>query len=382
MRPVALVTGLSGVLGGSAAPLLTSSFEVIALTGRRAPQADCEQVTIDLRAPRLGLAPDILALLAKRADVIVHMAGSVDYSASPQQLHAVNEAGAAEMVALAEAADCPLVSVSTAFAARHAQAPREAAAATATSARPAAYHRSKAAADERVRACRGPHTIVRPSIVMGDSRDGSMPELQNMHRMVALLAGGPTAMFGHPDHLVDMVPRDHVARAVHRLAQDAVDGRPLPAEFWATAGPAALTMRQWTQVVVERLARAGRPVAPPLHLDPFEVALTDHPDWDRLPRAARRGMATLWVSTLALAEDHFPTSLTDLDRHDPPHPGRPAHTVDGHGGFDNDRARALFAADVDWLLDRTPMPRPRTQRTTPGPAPHRPTPAHTVRERA
>ncbi|MFG2618878.1 carboxylesterase family protein [Streptomyces sp. NPDC048507] len=69
MRPVALVTGLSGVVGATAAPLLAASFEVVALTGRRALDVDCEQVPIDLRAPGLGLDAGAFALLAKRANV-------------------------------------------------------------------------------------------------------------------------------------------------------------------------------------------------------------------------------------------------------------------------------------------------------------------------
>ncbi|MCZ0971050.1 SDR family oxidoreductase [Streptomyces albulus] len=341
MRPVALVTGMSGVVGATAAPLLTASFEVVALTNRRSLDMRCEQVSIDLRAPQLGLGVRAFSGLAKRADVIVHMAGNVNYTASSEELHAVNAGGAAEVTALAEAAECPLVYVSTAFADRYAQAPREAEVGALTHARPSLYHRSKAAADAQVRRCVQPWSIVRPSIVMGDSRDGSMPELQNVHQMVSMLTGGLPAMFGHPDHLVDMVPRDYVAQAVHRLALDAVDGQELPREFWATAGPAALTMRQWSEVIQHRLARIGRPIPSPLQLDPFSVRVTDYPDWDQLRRGVRRGMATLYVSALALAREPFPTSFTGAGSH----PDRPE--------YDNALAHSLFAQDVDWLLRRS-----------------------------
>ncbi|MER5889581.1 SDR family oxidoreductase [Streptomyces sp. NPDC001941] len=338
MKPVALVTGLSGVVGATAAPLLASSFEVVALIGRRTLDAGCEQVPVDLRAPRLGLDARTFSLLAERADVVVHMAGNVNYAATPEELHAVNVGGAGEMTALAEAAGCPLVFVSTAFAERYRQASREAEVGSLTHARPSAYHRSKAEADARVRACAQPWSIVRPSIVMGDSGDGSMPQPQNVHRMVSLLAGGPAAMFGHPDHRVDMVPRDYVARTVHRLALDAVDGRPLPREFWATAGPAALTMRQWSEAIGQFLARAGRPVPKPEQLDPFTVRVSDYPGWEQLSRGMRRGMATLYVSTLALAAEPFPTSFTHADR-------SPERLGDDHA-----LARSLFDNDLAWLL--------------------------------
>nr|BEK70935.1 SDR family oxidoreductase [Kitasatospora purpeofusca] len=346
MKPVALVTGMSGVVGSTAAPLLTSSFEVVALTGRRVLDLDCAQVPIELRAPRLGLAPRVFSQLAQRADVIVHMAGSVNYTTSPEELHAVNEGGAAEVTALAESARCPLVFVSTAFAERYAQAPREAEVGAVTHARPSFYHRSKAAADERVRQCGQPWSIVRPSVVMGDSLDGSMPELQNAHRIVSMLSAGLPAMFGHPDHLVDMVPRDYVAQAVHRLALDAVAGRALPPEFWATAGSAALTMRQWSEVIQRSLARAGNPIPPPLQLDPFSTRVTDYPGWDGLRRSVRRGMATLYVSALALAAEPFPTSFPATGGQ----PGRP--------GFDNAFACSLFENDIDWMLrqSRTAQP--------------------------
>ncbi|MFE7586433.1 SDR family oxidoreductase [Streptomyces gardneri] len=235
-----------------------------ALTGRRFLEAGCEQVAVDLRVPRLGLDAGSFALLAKRVDVIVHMAGNVDYTASVQDLHAVNEGGAAGMTALADAAECLLLYVSTAFADRHTQASREAGIGALTPARPSFYHRSKAAADERVRQCSQPWSIIRPSIVMGDSRDGSMLQRQTMHQTLSMMSTGLLpAMFGHPDHLIDMVPRDYVAQAIHQLALDAVEGRPLPREFWATAGPASLTWAQWSQVLQHTLAAADRITARP-----------------------------------------------------------------------------------------------------------------------
>ncbi|MFE1794323.1 SDR family oxidoreductase [Streptomyces sp. NPDC059525] len=340
MRPVALVTGMSGVVGAGALPLLTGSFEVVALTGRRFLEAGCEQVAVDLRARRLGLDAGSFALLAKRADVIVHMAGNVDYTACAQDLHAVNEGGAAEMAALADAAECPLLYVSTAFADRHAQASREAGIGGLTPARPSFYHRSKAAADERVRQCAQPWSIIRPSIVMGDSRDGSMPQRQTMHQTLSMMSSGLLpAMFGHPDHLIDMVPRDYVAQAIHQLALDAVEGRPLPREFWATAGPASLTWAQWSQVLQHTLAAAGRPITPPLQLDPFTLDVSDYPGWDGLRRAHQRGMATLYVASLALGPEAFPTSFAGGG------PGRPA--------FDSALAHCLLAGDIAWLLRRS-----------------------------
>ncbi|MFF4297267.1 SDR family oxidoreductase [Streptomyces vinaceus] len=349
MSAVALVTGLSGVVGSGALPLLTGSFEVVALTGRRPLVSGCEQVAVDLRAPRLGLDASSFALLAKRADVIVHMAGNVDYSASPQDLHAVNEGGAAEMTALAEAAGCPLLYVSTAFAGRHTQAAREAEVGALTPARPSAYHRSKAAADERVRQCAQPWSIIRPSIVMGDSRDGTMPQRQTMHQVLSMMAGGLLpAMFGHPGQLVDMVPRDYVAQAIHQLALDAVEGRPLPREFWATAGPAALTWAQWSQVLQRTLADAGRPIPAPLQLDPFSVEVTDYPGWKDLSRAHRRGMANLYVASLALAPEPFPSSFGNTRL-----PELPA--------FDNALAHSLLARDITWLLQRS-RPHPQAGR--------------------
>jgi len=344
MSAVALVTGLSGVVGAGVLPLLTGSFEVVALTGRRPLAADCEQVTVDLRAPQLGLDASSFALLAKRADVIVHMAGNVDYTASPQELHAVNEGGAVEMTALADAAGCPLLYVSTAFADRHTQAAREAEVGALSPARPSAYHRSKAAADERVRQCAQPWSIIRPSIVMGHSHDGTMPQRQTMHQTLSMMAGGLLpAMFGHPGHLVDMVPRDYVARAIHQLALDAVEGRPLPSEFWATAGSAALTWAQWSQVLQQTLAAAGRPVPAPLQLDPFTLTVTDYPGWDDLRRAHQRGMATLYAASLALGPEPFPSSFG---------PGRPP----GLPVFDNALACSLLEGDITWLLQRSRPP--------------------------
>ncbi|MFJ5921022.1 SDR family oxidoreductase [Kitasatospora sp. NPDC092948] len=346
MRPVALVTGISGVLGSAVVPALAQSFEIVALTGRRPIDLPCRQVGIDLRAPRLGLDAAAFKALAQQADVIVHLAGNVRYTASAEDLHAVNEGGAAQMVALAEAAGSPLLYASTAFAARHTQAAREASVGAVCSSRPSAYHRSKAAADDRIRSCTQPWSIIRPSIVMGDSLDGAMPELQNMHQIMMFIAAGLPAIFARPDQRVDMVPRDHVAAAVNALARLAVEGSPLPGEYWATAGPAALTAAEWIDVLGASVTAAGLPFQRPALLDPFTTDLTDYPQWETTRRSVRRALGNLYVSALALGDgDAFPASTLPESLRVPE--------------IDPAAARSLFANDMAWLLQKRIVPGPR-----------------------
>ncbi|MFJ8438879.1 SDR family oxidoreductase [Kitasatospora griseola] len=356
MRPVALVTGISGVLGSAVVPAMAKSFDIVALTGRRPIDLPYRQVGIDLRAQQLGLDSPTFKELAQQADVIVHLAGNVRYTASADDLHAVNAGGATEMVALAETAGCPLIYASTAFAGRHTQAAREDSVGAVCSSRPSAYHRSKAAADERIRSCTQPWSIVRPSIIMGDSPDGAMPELQNMHRIMMFVASGLPAIFGRPEQRVDMVPRDHVAAAVAALARLAVEGSPLPREHWATAGPSALTVAEWLDVLGASATAAGLPFRRPALLDPFTTELTAYPQWETVRRSVRRALGNLYVSALALGDgESFPASTL---------PG--SHRVPE---IDTGAARSLFANDMAWLLRKHVVPGPRKSEHATGPSP-------------
>ncbi|MET9498136.1 hypothetical protein [Streptomyces sp. NPDC006552] len=121
-------------------PLLTGSFEVVALTGRRVLEGTGAGRDRPESSPARP-ARQCHHSVAKRADVVVHMARSVDYTASPQELHAINADGAAQVTALAEAVGCSLVFVLAAFAERSTQAPREPEVGALSPARPSAHRR-------------------------------------------------------------------------------------------------------------------------------------------------------------------------------------------------------------------------------------------------
>ncbi|WP_433337299.1 SDR family oxidoreductase [Spirillospora sp. CA-294931] len=331
-----MLTGASGVVGSAVAEALARDFRVVALTGRR-PVAGYEQVTADLTALRLGLRRETYAGLAERADLVVHAAGNVDYATDPSGLRAVNIGGTAEMIAFAEAAGCPLLYVSTAFTGRRAEvAAHEERTGGSSPARPSRYLASKVEADALVRRCARPAVIVRPSAVMGDSSGGFAPARQNAHAVLAAVAGGNLpAVFFRPEQRVDMVPRDLLAEAVARLARDAVEGRPLPEEFWATAGPSALTCAEIVRAIGATVRARGGTFQTPAFLDPFTTSPDDFPGWDALPRPFRRAVGNMYAGALPLGRGEcFPTSME----------------------IGPDDARAFLANDLAFVLARPRKP--------------------------
>ncbi|GAA4906398.1 male sterility protein [Stackebrandtia albiflava] len=337
MRPTIVVTGLSGVVGSALYRLLATRFEVIALRGRRVLDADCEQIPIDLSVTGLGLTEAVRDRLAARADVVLHAAGDVRYTAPEPELTAVNVGGTAELTALAEAAGCPLVYVSSAYVRdREAAAAREPAV-PAGDARPSVYLASKAAAEEVVRRCGRPYCVVRPSAVMADTVEGDMPATQNAHLVLRMIATGDLpAVFLRPDHRVDMIPRDVLAAALTGLVSAAAAGERVPTEYWATAGPAALTAAEVVAEIGASVTASGGRFTTPRFLDPFGTDARDYPGWDSLDARTRRGLGNMFAGALPLSDTPFPTSLGTV-------PGTPAAPDAG-------ALRRFLRKDVDYAL--------------------------------
>ncbi len=171
----------------------------------------------DVRAAGLGLAVD------PRPDVIVHAAAITAFDAPAEVYRAVNIDGTAHVIALAERRGTPLLTVSTAYVCGtrdgiiH-EGERGTAFAN-------GYEASKAAAELLVAAAaaaRGlPVVVARPSIVVGDSRDGALRTFGNIYAVFRLIAEGRLRTLpGAPEATLDLVPIDHVARGIVALVQD------------------------------------------------------------------------------------------------------------------------------------------------------------------
>ncbi len=225
-----LVTGAAGLIGGEVcARLASAGHRVYALT-HRAPDIfanDGSRVPVaaalngDICAAGLGLHE------APQVDVVIHCAASLTFDAPYDALEAINVGGTRNVIAFAKAHNAALIHVSTAYVCGLQDGP--------IAEKPVAdgtvfangYERSKAQAEKQVHGSGLTHCIVRPAIVLGDSKTGAIRKFDAMYQTFAMITRGwvdqlPTT----PEASLDFVPVDYVAQAIAQLAQrmDAANG--------------------------------------------------------------------------------------------------------------------------------------------------------------
>jgi thioester reductase-like protein len=218
----------------------------------------------DVTRPRLGLRPNRWARLAESVEEIFHCAASTRFDLALDDAHRINVGGLETVYDLACAAVDTrsfrrLNQVSTAYASGRAST-RVGADALPPD-RPRAfrntYERTKARAERLLRSqARVPYTIYRPSIIVGDSRDGRTSSWNVVYFPMRLMASGqlPVAP-ADGGALLDCVPVDFVADAILTLAGRAdTAGR----GFHVTAGSDALTVHDVVQHTYAGIARRHR----------------------------------------------------------------------------------------------------------------------------
>jgi thioester reductase-like protein len=240
---VILLTGASGVVGS--AVLGAGHADVVCLRHRR-PVAG-ESVSGDITRPRIGLDRIAYRRLCERIDVVVHAAATVNLEARAEEYEEVNVAGAAQLARFAADAEARMIFVSTAFVHGH------------TEAGAATYPASKLRAEEIVREGRAAISVVRPSIVAGDSGSGEIAEGQGFHRILSSLVEGPIRIVPADEGArIDFVPQDYVAAVIRALA----DTAKMPSELWLTSGARALSVNAAVEAVNAAIAAADLPGDP------------------------------------------------------------------------------------------------------------------------
>ncbi len=172
----------------------------------------------DVTTPGLGLTDAERYALADRLDAVVHCAASVSFSLGLRESRAINVDGTRRVVELALQAPGleRFVHVSTAYVAGtrpgsfaeddldHGHAFRN------------PYEQSKWEAESLVRRHRElPLTVVRPSIVVGDSQTGWTSAFNVLyHPLQAYARGLVDTIPADPDSIVDVVPVDYVADGI------------------------------------------------------------------------------------------------------------------------------------------------------------------------
>lgn len=197
--------------------------------GDAAPFADrVRGLAGDMTKPALGLDPDVARELAQAVDEIVHAAAAVSFDLDLDQARAINVRGTRAMLELAGLCERHgglrrVTYVSTAYVAglhrgRFGEDDLDVGQRFRN-----AYEQSKFESEQLVRDARRddglPITVVRPSIIVGDSRSGWTASFNVLYWPTRALARGAypvlPARRGSP---VDVVSIDYVADAIYALA--------------------------------------------------------------------------------------------------------------------------------------------------------------------
>jgi nucleoside-diphosphate-sugar epimerase len=278
-RRTIVLTGASGVVGKALLPEL-GDHEVICLVNRGTVEGEHTTVRADVTQPRLGLARGDYDELARRTDCVVHCAAVTEWGEPRELIRTTNVDGTRNVLELASAAEAPLYLMSTAFV--------SAIAAHAPLALPPAhiivnYVTSKLDAERLVRASGLPATIFRPTNLIGDSRTGLIARNQIIQRVTGFVCRGRVPLYPtRRETLVDIIPQDVLAKAVAGIVGDQDVG----GEYWLTYGERAFTVTRALELCVELMDEIGRPIRPPVPIEPDEMEVV-RDAVEALPATAR-----------------------------------------------------------------------------------------------
>jgi nucleoside-diphosphate-sugar epimerase len=211
--------------------------------------------------------------------VIVHSAGLTEWGRPQEDYDAINLNGTRRVIEFAEAAEAPVHFLSTCFVNA---IERDALSELGPDNVVRPYIVSKLES-ERLLAENGvPHTIFRPTNLVGDSRTGASSRPQIVQALSDWICRGKAPFFAaHRGNLVDVVPLDVVAIAVAR----AVEADDLGRLYWVTYGDQAMTVDQAIDVAVEHARARGREIDRAAVIDPRDglpMSLDDVPAMSRL----------------------------------------------------------------------------------------------------
>ncbi|MDB5502868.1 MAG: Male sterility domain protein [Tardiphaga sp.] len=251
------VTGATGVVGQALIARLP--WAQLYCLVRRTPVSgrNIQPIAGDISLPRLGLTRSEYVELAGRINLVVHAAAITDFEQPQDTINQTNVEGTQNIIELACTASVPLYYIGTAFSETR----------TSIGGFDAnSYEISKRAAEQVVRSSGVPHVILRPSVVVGDSRTGAISRFQGFHLVMGLLLRGLLPMApAAPSSYIDFVPQDLVARIIAGL----IERGDTHGEHWLTLGDSAITLQQLVEWCLEHATRlTGRTVARPRAFSP------------------------------------------------------------------------------------------------------------------
>jgi len=229
-----LVTGATGLLGRSVLQhLLANDARLHAIvlvrdTARWVRIADMsalrDRITAvegDLRSPGLGLTSEARTLVRRQATAVIHLGADTSFSNPLAAARSVNTMGTAHLLALAHECESAVrfAYVSTAFVAGRRTGVIPEAVVSPAHGWVNAYEQSKYEAERLVCRESDDWVILRPSTVVCDDRQGTVSQVNAVHRALRLYRAGLVAMMpGLDTSTLDVVTTDFVGSAIARLA--------------------------------------------------------------------------------------------------------------------------------------------------------------------
>ncbi|HYS40978.1 MAG TPA: SDR family oxidoreductase, partial [Pseudonocardiaceae bacterium] len=257
-RSAILLTGASGVVGQAILRELAGRRPVISLVHRGNLVANgTEVIPCDLSAPRCGLSLPDYRSIVDRIAAVVHAAALTEWGQPKSRYDAVNVDGTRHVIELAAEAAVPVHYISTAFVAALRGT-------TSVSLREdnvtAPYIRSKHLGELMLAESGVPHSVYRPTNLVGHSRTGRTAKPQIVQLVSDWVCRGRARIFPvHPDNLLDIVPQDVLAKAVIRGVVRGESG----GDYWVTYGARAMTVAAAIGILVEHARQRGREIPPP-----------------------------------------------------------------------------------------------------------------------
>ncbi|MGP4111427.1 SDR family oxidoreductase [Streptomyces sp. 4N509B] len=306
-QPTVLVTGATGVVGQSILREPAQVRLIAAARGAVEPGRAERVVRCDVTQDRFGLDADAYEQLVREVDVVIHSAALTEWGLTPDRYAPVNIEGTRRVAEFAEAAGATVHYMSTAFVA--AVMPEVVAAPFSDTNITAPYVRSKLAAEQLLKDAGLPHTVFRPTNLIGDAETGWTSRGQIVQVLSDWICRGRAPFIPvHPGNRIDIVPQDVLSKAVLRAIEQDVDA----GEFWVTYGEEAMDMEDALRVCAKHTeqtrGRTLKPV-PVIHPDSEQAR-----DLDGLPSMTRSFLAVLRdVSEVTRASGGvLPTSMPEL----------------------------------------------------------------------